>query len=56
MVLERVASLGIEIDEEKNNIRGEIVEITKPSSKVKAFIIPTNEELAIAQDTAALAI
>lgn len=55
LVLERVSCLGIELDEEKNKIRGEIVEITKPSSKVKAFIIPTNEELAIAQDTVALA-
>ncbi len=54
LVLERVSCLGIELDEEKNKIRGEIVEITKPSSKVKAFIIPTNEELAIAQDTVAL--
>lgn len=54
LVLERVACLGIEIDEEKNQIRGEIVEITKPGSKVKAFVIPTNEELAIAQDTVAL--
>lgn len=54
LVLERVACLGIELDEEKNNIRGEIVEITKPSSKVKAFVIPTNEELAIARDTVAL--
>ena len=54
LVLERVSCLGIELDEEKNKIRGEIVEITNPSSKVKAFIIPTNEELAIAQDTVAL--
>ncbi len=54
LVLERVSCLGIELDEEQNKIRGEIVEITKPSSKVKAFIIPTNEELAIAQDTVAL--
>lgn len=54
LVLDRVACLGIELDEEKNKIRGEIVEITKPTSKVKAFVIPTNEELAIALDTVAL--
>ena len=54
LVLERVSCLGIELDEEKNQIRGETVEITKPTSKVRAFIIPTNEELAIAQDTVAL--
>lgn len=46
--------LGIEIDEEKNNVRGEEVEITKPGSKVKVFIIPTNEELKIARETVAL--
>lgn len=43
--------LGIEIDPEKNNIRGEEIEITKPNSKVKVFVIPTNEELMIARDT-----
>lgn len=51
LVLERLAYLGMSVDEEKNQIRGEIVEITTKDSKVKAFVIPTNEELAIAQDT-----
>lgn len=55
LVLERLAYLGIELDEEKNKIRGETVEITKQGSKVKAFVIPTNEELAIARDTIKLA-
>jgi acetate kinase len=41
--------LGIEIDEEKNNSNGEL--ISKESSKVKVFCIPTNEELVIATDT-----
>lgn len=54
LVLERISCMGIELDEEKNQIRGEIVEITKPTSKIKAFVIPTNEELAIARDTVAL--
>lgn len=54
LVLERLKFLGIELDEEKNNIRGQTVEITKPSSKIKVFVVPTNEELAIAQDTVAL--
>src|SRR5690554_1118754 len=44
--------LGIEIDEEKNKIRGEDVEISTPDSKVKVFVIPTDEELVIARDTA----
>lgn len=54
LVIERINCMGIELDEDKNKIRGEIVEITKPGSKVRAFVIPTNEELAIAQDTVAL--
>lgn len=43
--------LGIEIDEEKNSKRGEEIEISTPNSKVKVFVIPTNEELMIARDT-----
>ena len=54
LIIERISALGIELDEEKNQIRGEIVEISKPGSKVRAFVIPTNEELAIAKDTVAL--
>ena len=34
--------------------RGEEVEITKPGSRVKVFVIPTDEEMVIARDTAAL--
>ncbi len=50
-VLKRVAVLGVELDEEVNNkVRGEIAEITKPSSPIKAFLIPTEEELMIARD------
>ncbi len=54
LVLERLAYLGIEINDASNAKRGEQVEITKAGSKVRAFVIPTNEELAIAQDTVAL--
>lgn len=54
MVLERLSYLGIEVDDENNNKRGDAVEITKPGSKVRAFVIPTNEELVIAQDTVRL--
>ncbi|WP_066890899.1 acetate/propionate family kinase [Clostridium nigeriense] len=43
--------LGVKIDEELNNIRGEIVEISGDTSKVKVFVIPTNEELMIAKET-----
>lgn len=43
--------LGIEIDEEKNNCRGKEVQISTQDSKVKVFVVPTNEELMIARDT-----
>ena len=43
--------LGIELDEEKNNVRGELAEVSKDSSKVKIYVVPTNEELVIARDT-----
>lgn len=43
--------LGIELDEEKNNVRGELAEISKDTSKVKIYSVPTNEELVIARDT-----
>ena len=54
MVLERLSYLGIELDEANNNKRGDAIEITKAGSKVRAFVIPTNEELVIAQDTVRL--
>ena len=43
--------LGVAIDDEANKKRGEDVEISTPDSKVKVFVIPTNEELVIARDT-----
>ena len=43
--------MGVEIDAEKNKIRGEEIDISTPASKVRVCVIPTNEELAIAQDT-----
>lgn len=46
--------LGIEIDKEANAKRGEEVLISTPDSKVRVFVIPTNEELAIARETVAL--
>ena len=45
--------MGIEIDAEKNAKRG-TVDITGANSKVKVFVIPTNEELVIAMDTEAI--
>ena len=46
-----LAYLGVVFDEEANNCRGKEVEISKPESKVRVFVIPTNEELMIARDT-----
>lgn len=47
--------LGIKMDVEKNKVRGKEVDVSAPDSKVKIFIIPTNEELVIARDTYRLA-
>ncbi len=49
-ITEGLEYLGIEIDQEKNAVRG-TVDITGAGSKVKVFVIPTNEELVIASDT-----
>ena len=43
--------LGVKIDEEKNKIRGEEVEISSEDSNVKVYVVPTNEELMIARET-----
>ncbi|MFR5263897.1 acetate kinase [Clostridium sp.] len=53
-ICESLGFMGVELDKEKNKIRGEIAEISTANSKVKVFIIPTNEELMIAKDTLAL--
>lgn len=50
-VCEGLSYLGVEIDKEKNKIRGKEIEITKPESKVKVVVIPTDEEYMIASDT-----
>ena len=46
--------LGVTIDPEANSKRGEDIMISTPDSKVKVFVIPTNEELVIARDTKAI--
>ena len=55
MVVERLAYLGIKLDEENNKKRGEKIEISTPDSRVHVYVIPTNEELMIAKDTIRLA-
>ena len=53
-VCEQLEFMGILLDEDANNIKGEEKLISKPESKVKIFVIPTNEELMIAKETARL--
>ena len=43
--------MGITVDSEKNNVQGKEAEITGAGSRVRSFVIPTNEELTIALDT-----
>jgi acetate kinase len=43
--------MGIEIDDERNNVRGKETEVSVEGGKVKVLLIPTNEELMIAEDT-----
>ena len=54
-LIERLAYLGVKLDEENNRKRGETVMISTPDSAVKIFVIPTDEELMIAKDTIRLA-
>ncbi|MCR5717316.1 MAG: acetate kinase [Lachnospiraceae bacterium] len=46
--------LGVKLDEDANHKRGEEIAITTADSKTTVYVIPTNEELAIARETAAL--
>ena len=46
--------MGVKMDAEANNVRGKEAFISAPDSKVKVLLIPTDEELMIAKDTAAL--
>jgi len=50
-ICNKLKFMGIEIDNDKNNIKGEEIEISSVDSKVKILLIPTNEELVIARDT-----
>lgn len=51
MLIERLGYLGITLDEKNNRVRGETIMISTPASKVKIYIIPTDEEQVIARDT-----
>ena len=53
-ICEYLTYLGVEIDDNLNGNRGKEMLISTPNSKVQVWIVPTNEELMIAQDTAEL--
>lgn len=53
-IMEKLTCLGIKIDLEKNQIRGEEVKISSNDSSVLCYVVPTNEELMIALDTLSL--
>lgn len=50
-ICEKLAFMGVDLDVEANNMRGEEKVISKPDSKIKTYVIPTNEELMIAKET-----
>ncbi|MDZ4994150.1 acetate/propionate family kinase [Clostridium perfringens] len=52
--LKNLEFLGLAIDREKNKIRGKLAEISTVDSKIKAYVVPTNEELMIAKETVEL--
>ena len=50
-ICEKLTFMGVELDVEANNMRGEEKAVSTPESKVKVFVVPTNEELMIAKET-----
>ena len=53
-ICEKLEFMGVKIDVDANNMRGEQKEISAPDSKIKVYVVPTNEELMIAKETARL--
>ncbi len=54
LLLDKIASLGVKIDNSKNDFRGEFREISTEDSKIPVYVVPTNEELMIALEVAEL--
>lgn len=50
-ICEKLQFMGVELDLDENNMRGEEKVISKPTSTIKVYVIPTNEELMIAKET-----
>ena len=55
-ICKQLEFMGVNIDEEANNTRGEDKKVSKQESKVEIWVIPTNEELMIAKETQRLAL
>ena len=53
-IVEQLACLGIKLDVEANNVRGEFTRISSSDSNTLVYLVPTNEELMIAMDTVSL--
>jgi acetate kinase len=53
-IIDYLAWMGVKLDEEKNNVKGEEVKVSTPDSSADIYIIPTDEEMVIARDTVAL--
>ena len=53
-VCKYLSFMGVKIDPELNKTRGKEIKISTPDSTVEVWVVPTNEELMIAQDTAEL--
>ena len=50
-ICEKLEFMGVKVDVDANNMRGEEKEISTPDSKIKVYVVPTNEELMIARET-----
>ena len=50
-ICEKLEFMGVKLDVEANNMRGEEKEISANDSKIKVYVVPTNEELMIAKET-----
>ena len=50
-IIDYLGFMGVELDEKKNDTKSDEREISTENSKIKVYIVPTNEELVIARDT-----
>ncbi|MCI5966994.1 MAG: acetate kinase [Tenericutes bacterium] len=53
-IMEKLLCLGVKVDLEKNQVRGEEIQVSSNDSSILCYVIPTNEELMIAEDTLSL--